>query len=69
MTYAMDHEDRANRFLGAMECLQSLLAFSALDATVEREQLAQILSLLNDEARKVVTPFRMGANDDDDEPN
>jgi hypothetical protein len=60
----MDHEDRANRFLSSLECVRDLLAGRAPDLGVEPEPLAQLLAMLTDEARLVVTPVRFACNDD-----
>lgn len=62
---AMDHEDRAYRFLGAMQCLQDLVAHSGPGTSVDAEPLAYMISLLNDEAKLLVKPERPWfANDD-----
>lgn len=67
MAYALDFESRANRFLDAMACIKSMLAGSDPSATVPNGELAQLLDLLSDEARAVVIPSRLCANDDGDE--
>lgn len=63
----MDHEDRANRFLDAMGCVRDMLAIASPGSLLEPGDLAQLLALLNDEARKVIVPFRRAINDDEDD--
>lgn len=64
----MDHEERASRFLDAMACVQGLLSHGVPGIEVPAVELAQLLGILNDEAKIVVVPFRRGpANDDDEE--
>ena len=65
---AMDHEERASRFLDAMGCVRDLLGGAVPGFNVEAVALAQLLDVLNDEAKLVVTPFRMASNDDGDDP-
>ncbi len=62
----MDHEERASRFLDALSCVRDLLGGTVPGFNVEAVPLAQLLDVLNDEAKLVVTPFRMANNDDDD---
>lgn len=65
---AMDHEERASRFLDALGCVRDLLANGVRGLEIDACQLAQLLDLLNDEAKIVVVPFRRGpANDIDGE--
>ena len=66
---AMDHEARAGRFLDALACVRDLLAGGIAGFEVEAVGLAQLLDVLNDEAKLVVTPFRMASNDDEEDPN
>lgn len=61
----LDHESRAHRFLDSMTVVQCMLAQMPPDADLKAEGLHQLFSLLSDEARVVVVPFRMGVNDDD----
>lgn len=66
---AMDHEDRANRFLGSMEAVRELLSSTAPNMPMSAEPMAYLFSLLADEAKLVVTPFRAFSNDDgEDDP-
>lgn len=65
---AMDHEERAGRFLDALACVRDLLGGTVPGFEVEAVGLAQLLDVLNDEAKLVVTPFRMAVNDDDEDP-
>ncbi|WP_310534971.1 hypothetical protein [Novosphingobium sp.] len=64
---AMDHEDRANRFLGSMEAVRELLTATAPGFPMQAEPLAYLMSLLADEAKLVVTPYRAFSNDDDED--
>lgn len=50
----LDQEARASRYLDAMEGLEGLLARIHPGDTLAAEPLGQLLSILNDEARKVV---------------
>jgi hypothetical protein len=63
----LDFEARANRFLDAMSAVQAMLAHAVPGFNVDGCDMAQLLGLLNDEARKVVIPSRGCANDDGDE--
>lgn len=65
----LDHETRANRFLGAFASVRDMLAYAAPGFSPDAAELANLLDMLNDEAKRVVTPFRASANDDgDDDP-
>lgn len=64
---AMDHEERASRFLDAFGCVRNLLANGVRGLEIDACQLAQLLDLLNDEAKIVVVPFRRGPDNDDGE--
>lgn len=50
----LDREDRAARYLAAMDALHTLLALQVPDLSVRSEPLCQLLGILNDEAHKVV---------------
>jgi hypothetical protein len=66
----MDKESRAARFLDSMELLNDLLAGRAPGLTVDAVGMAQMLSILNDEAKKVVPSYEPGpfvANDYEDD--
>lgn len=62
----LDHESRANRFLSSMAAVSGLLANTLPGFEMSTEALSQLIDLLSDEAKVVVTPFRAGANDDED---
>jgi hypothetical protein len=65
----LDHESRANRFLDAMSAVKDMLGGAAPNFEINATELAQLLSLLSDEARLVVIPSRLCANDqEEDEP-
>lgn len=68
---ALDREGRAARFLDALEGLTDLLSGRVPGLEVNAVQLAQLTSLLNDEARHVVPSHeprhRAASNDDFDE--
>ena len=66
-TLSLDFESRANRFLGAMAAVETLLGNGAPGMAVEAEDLAYLFNLLTAEAKEVVRPSRLCANDDDDE--
>ena len=63
----LDHETRANRFLDAFRVTVDLLSHVAPGVEVSSCDLGQLMSLLQDEAVKVVTPWRSGANDDEND--
>lgn len=63
----LDYESRANRFLDAMSAVQNILANANPLASVDPGDMAQLFSLLRDEARAVVIPSRLCANDDGDD--
>jgi len=67
-TLPLDFESRANRFLGAMNAVETLLGNTAPGAAVEAEDMVYLFNLLAAEAKEVVRPSRLCANDDDDEP-
>ena len=67
-TLPLDFESRANRFLGAMNAVETLLSNTAPGCAVEAEGMAYLFNLLAAEAKEVVRPSRLCANDDDDEP-
>lgn len=70
----LDREARAERYLEAMGALESLLTGTAPGTEIEAEPLSHLLSVLNDEARKVVqrhsplerAPGLRCMNDDED---
>lgn len=71
----LDREARASRYLDAMDALHDLLACRVPGMSVDAEQLSQLISMLNDEAGKVVLRHTPGehspgiccANDFDDD--
>lgn len=66
---AMDKEARAARFLDAMDMVNDLLSGRVPGLTIEALGMAQLMSMLNDEARKVVPSYEPGpfvANDDEE---
>jgi hypothetical protein len=63
----MDFETRANRFLGAMACVENMLGNTAPGSILEPEGMAYLFNLLAEEAKEVVRPTRLCANDDDDD--
>ena len=63
----MDHETRANRLLGAMKAVEDMLCGTACGARIEAEAMAQLFSMLTEEASRVVIPSRLCANDDFDD--
>lgn len=63
--FALDHEERANRFLDSMGAIQMLLGQQVPGAQIDAEKMAHLFWLLNDEAEIVVTPFRPGAANDE----
>lgn len=63
----LDHESRANRFLDAMSAVRDMLGGAAPGFEIKATELAQLLSLLGDEARLVVIPSRLCANDEGDD--
>lgn len=65
-TLPLDFESRANRFLGAMAAVQTLLGNGGPGASVEAEDMAYLFNSLAAEAKEVVRPSRLCANDDDD---
>jgi hypothetical protein len=66
-TLPLDFETRANRFLGAMAAVETLLGNTAPGLSVEAEDMAYLFNLLAAEAKEVVRPSRLCANDDDDD--
>lgn len=62
----LDHESRANRFLASLAAVSDLLGNTLPGYEMSAEGLAQLLGLLSDEAKVVVTPFRAGGANDDD---
>jgi hypothetical protein len=64
----MDFETRANRFLGAMACVENMLGNTVPGSVLDPESMAYLFNLLAGEAKEVVRPSRLCANDDDDEP-
>lgn len=66
-TLPLDFESRANRFLGAMACVETMLGNSTPGALIEPEGMAYLFNLLAQEAKEVVRPSRLCANDDDDD--
>lgn len=64
----LDFESRANRFLGAMACVETMLGHTVPGSVIEPESMAYLFNLLAQEAKEVVRPSRLCANDDDDEP-
>lgn len=66
-TLPIDFETRANRYLGAMQCVRDMLGNTANGSLIDAEPLAYLLDLLNEEAVKVVVPHRMAANDEDED--
>ncbi|PTR07860.1 hypothetical protein C8K11_11371 [Novosphingobium sp. GV055] len=67
-TLPMDYETRANRFLGAMACVENMLGNTVPGAVLDPEGMAYLFNMLAEEAKEVVRPSRLCANDDDDEP-
>jgi len=63
----LDHEARANRFLDAMSAVKDMLGGAAPGFEINATEVAQLLSLLRDEARLVVIPSRLCANDEFDD--
>lgn len=63
----LDFESRANRFLGAMSGVETLLSNSVPGAPLCAEDMAYLINLLAAEAKEVVRPSRLCANDDDDD--
>lgn len=63
----LDFESRANRFLGAMQTVETLLGNATPGALIEPEGMAYLFNLLAQEAKEVVRPSRLCANDDDDD--
>jgi hypothetical protein len=63
---ALDHESRAERFLDAFSAVHDILVLTVIGAEVDAGNLAQLLSILADEARAVVIPSQFASNDDAD---
>lgn len=59
----LDDEARADRLLDALDVVQAMLVQLPACGEVKVEHLGQLLSLLADEARAVVVPFRLAATD------
>lgn len=62
----IDHETRAGRFLASMDLVTDLLGNTVPGAEFSAVAMSQLLALLSDEAKVVVTPFRAGGANDDD---
>ena len=64
----LDRESRANRFLSAMNCVENMLIRAEVNTEMPIEDLGQLFSMLNAEARAVVVPSRLAVNDEVDDP-
>jgi hypothetical protein len=62
----LDHESRAGRFLDAFGAVRDLLERTQVGDQVDPGGLAQLMSLLAEEAHAVVIPSQLASNDDVD---